>query len=131
MRVLITPILQIVLIAQVMYSFLSFNPELATIAAIIIGSTLFGLIYVFPTAMAGMWIARLRGWDGGNIRRILPVAGVWSILLILIVTGSAFSLDLLTTVASGLFVVATIILTTGALLLSLSRYVGRKDAVQA
>ncbi|PKL65176.1 MAG: hypothetical protein CVV32_04060 [Methanomicrobiales archaeon HGW-Methanomicrobiales-3] len=131
MRVLITPILQIVLIAQVMYSFLSFNPELATIAAIIVGSTLFGLIYVFPTALAGVWIARLRGWDGGNIRRILPVAGVWGVLLLLIVTGSAFSLDLLTTVASGLFVVATIILTTGALLLSLSRYVGRKDAVSA
>ena len=130
MRVLITPILQIVLIAQVMYSFLSFNPELATIAAIIVGSTLFGLIYIFPTAMAGVWIARLRGWDGGNIRIIRPAAVVWGALLLLIVTGSAFSLDLLTTVTSGLFVVATIILTTGALLLLLSRYVGRKDPVQ-
>jgi hypothetical protein len=130
MQVLITPILQIVLIAQVMYSFLSFNPELATIVAIIVGSTLFGLIYIFPTAMAGAWIARLRGWDGGNIRCILPAVVVWGALLLLIVTGSAFSLDLITTIASGLFVVATIILTTGTLILSLSRYVGRKDAVQ-
>jgi hypothetical protein len=130
MRVLITPILQIVLIAQVMYSFLSFNPELATIAAIIVGSTLFGLIYIFPTAMAGVWIARLRGWDGGNFRIIRPAAVVWGALLLLIVTGLSFSLDLLTTVASGLFVVATIVLTTGALLLSLSRYVGRKDPSQ-
>lgn len=130
MRVLITPILQIVLVAQIMYSFLSFNPELATIAAIIVGSTLFGLIYIFPTAMAGAWIARLRGWDGGNIRVIRPAAVAWGVLLLLIVTGSAFSLDLVTTIASGLFVIATIILTTGALLLSLSPYVGRKDAVQ-
>lgn len=131
MQVLITPILEIVLIAQVMYSFLSFNPELATITAIIVGSALFGLIYIFPTAMAGVWIARLRGWKAGNIRRILPVAAVWAILLLLIVAGSVFSLDLLTTVASGLFVIATIILTTGALLLSLSRFVGRNGAVQA
>lgn len=131
MQVLITPILEIVLIAQIMYSFLSFNPELATITAIIVGSALFGLIYIFPTAMAGVWIARLRGWKAGNIRRILPVAAVWAFLLLLIVTGSVFSLDMLTTVASGLFVIATIILTTGALLLSLSRFVGRNGAVQA
>jgi len=130
MQVLITPILQIVLIAQIFYSAVSFNPELATIVAIIIGSTLFGLIYLFPTALAGVWIARLRGWDGGNIRGIWPAAVVWGALLLVIVAGSALSLDLLTTVASGLFVIATIILTTGALLLSLSRYIGRKGAVQ-
>ncbi len=130
MQVLITPILQIVLIAQTFYSVLSFNPELATIVAIIVGSTLFGLIYLFPTALAGVWIARLRGWDGGNIRVIWPAAVAWGALLLLIVAGLALSLDLLTTVASGLFVIATIILTTGALLLSLSRYIGRNDAVK-
>ncbi|MFA5268495.1 MAG: CFI-box-CTERM domain-containing protein [Methanoregula sp.] len=128
MQVLITPILQIVLIAQIFYSAVSFNPELATIVSIIVGSTLFGLIYLFPTAMVGVWIARLRGWDGGNIRVIWPAAIVWGALLLLIVAGSAFSLDLLTTVASGLFVIATIILTTGALSLLLSRYIGRKGA---
>lgn len=131
MQVLITPILQIVLVAQIFYSAASFNPELATIVAIIIGSTLFGLIYLFPTALVGAWIARLRGWDGGNIRLIWPAAVAWGALLLLIVTGSALSLDLLTTVASGLFVIATIILTTGALLLLLSRYLGRKGVVQA
>jgi hypothetical protein len=127
MQVLITPILQIVLFARACYSFLSFNPELATIAAIIVGSTLYGLIYIFPTVMAGIWVARRRGWNGVHIRSLWPAAVAWGLLLVLIMTGVALSQDMLTTIASGLFVIATIILTTGALSVSLSRYVGRKD----
>jgi hypothetical protein len=128
MQVLITPILEIVLVAQTFYSFLSFNPELATIVAIIVGSTLYGLIYIFPTTMAGVWLARRSGWQGANIRSIWPAAVAWGILLILIMAGAVFSLDLLTTIASGLFVIATIFLVVAALSLSLSRYVGRKSA---
>jgi hypothetical protein len=126
MQVLITPILQIVLFAQVCYSFLSFNPELATVVAIIVGSILYSLVYVFPAVMAGVWVARRRGWDGGNIRILRPAAVAWGTILLLIMAGVVFSLDLLTTVASGLFVIATIIITSGALSLTLSRYVGRK-----
>lgn len=125
MQLLIAPILQIVLFAQTCYSFLSFNPELATIVAIIVGSTLYGLIYVFPTAMAGAWIARRCGWRGRDFREMWPVCVVWGILLLLIVAGALFSLDFLTTIASGLFVVATIALVAGSLTLALSRYVGR------
>jgi len=128
MQLLITPILQIVLFAQACYSFLSFNKELATVAAIIVGSTLYGLIYVFPATLAGVWVARRRGWDGGSIRSIWPAAVAWGALLLLIIAGVAFSLDMLTTIASGLFVIATIILTAGTLSLSLSRYFGRKGS---
>jgi peptide/nickel transport system substrate-binding protein len=127
LRVLITPILQIVLFAQSCYTFLSFNPELATIVAIIVGSTLYGLIYVFPAVMAGVWVARRRGWAGADIRSTWPAAAAWSALLLLIIAGAALSLDLLTTVASGLFVIATILLVVSALSLSLSRYVARTD----
>jgi hypothetical protein len=126
MQLLITPILQIVLFAQACYSFLSFNREIATVAAIIVGSTLYGLIYVFPATLAGVWVARRHGWDGGSIRSIWPAAVAWGALLLMIIAGVMFSLDMLTTIASGLFVIATIILTAGALSLSLSRYIGRK-----
>ena len=129
MRVLITPILEIVLLAQTCYTLLSFNPELATVTAIIVGSTLYGLIYIFPTTMAGVWVARRRGWHGANIRSIWPAAAAWGALLLLIIAGVIFSSDLLTTIASGLFVIATIILVVAALSVSFSRYIGRNDAV--
>ena len=129
MQILITPILEIVLFAQTCYSFLSFNPELATVAAIIVGSTLYGLIYVFPAVMAGVWVARRRGWAGANIRSTWPAAVAWGTLLVLIMAGAAFSLDLLTTIASGLFVIATILLVVATLSLFLSQYVARKDGV--
>jgi hypothetical protein len=128
MQVLITPILEIVLFAQICYTTLSFNRELATIAAIIIGSALFGLIYVFPTTMAGVWVARRNGWNGADVRSLWPAAFLWGALLLLIIVGGILSLDLLTTISSGLFVIATIIMVVAALSLSLSRYIGRKDA---
>lgn len=128
MQLLITPILEIVLFAQMCYSFLSFNPELATVVAIIVGSTLYGLIYVFPTVMAGVWVARRRGWAGVDIRSIWPAAVAWGVLLLLIIAGVAFTLDLLTTIASGLFVIATILLVVATLSLSLSRYVVRDES---
>jgi hypothetical protein len=124
MQVLITPILQIVLFAQTCYSLLSFNTELATIAAIVVGSTLYGLIYVFPVIISAVWVARRRGWDGGDICLIRPAVFAWAALIVLIVVGIAFSLDLLTTIASGLLVIATIVLTSGALSLMLSRHIG-------
>jgi hypothetical protein len=126
MQAFVTPTLDIVLLAQACYSFLSFNKEIATIAAILIGSALYGLIYIFPTAMAVAWVARRRGWDGAGIRSMWPASVAWLTLFLLMVAGTVFSLDLLTTLASGLFVVATIILVAGSLTLGLSRYVGRK-----
>jgi hypothetical protein len=130
MQVFITPTLQIVLFAQACYSFLSFNRELATFTAILVGSTLYGLIYIFPTAMVGAWIARRSGWKGRNIRGMWPAVVAWITLLLLMIIGTVFSLDILTTITSGLIVVATIFLVVGSLTLGLSQYVGRKaDAV--
>jgi len=125
MQVLITPVLDIVLLAQTCWNLLSFSPELATITAIIVGSSLYGLVYVFPTVMACVWVARRRGWKGTGSRNIWPAAAAWGILLLLIVTGAAFSFDLLTTIASGLFVLATIIFIVAALSVWLSKYIGQ------
>ena len=126
MQAFVTPTLQIVLLAQACYSFLSFNKEIATIAAILVGSALYSLVYIFPTAMAVAWIARRCGWSGRDIRSMWPAGVAWIALFLLMVAGTVFSLDLLTTLASGLFVVATIVLVAGSLTLGLSRYVGRK-----
>jgi hypothetical protein len=126
MQAFVTPTLQIVLLAQVCYSFLSFNKEIATIAAILVGSALYGLIYLFPTAMVAAWVARRRGWSGRDIRSMWPAGVAWIALFLLTVAGTVFSLDLLTTLASGLFVVTTLVLVAGSLTLGLSRYVGRK-----
>ena len=130
MQAFVTPTLQIVLLAQACYSFLRFNKEIATIAAILVGSALYGLVYIFPPAMAAAWVARRRGWNGGGIRSMWPAAVAWIVLLLLMVAGTVFSLDLLTTIASGLVVVATIVLVVGSLTLGLSRYVGKKPARQ-
>jgi hypothetical protein len=126
MQAIITPTLQIVLFAQACYSFLSFNKEIATIAAILVGSALYGLIYIFPTAMAGAWLARRNGWRGRDVRSMWPAGAAWISLLVLMIAGTVLSLDLLTTVASGLFVIATIILVAGSLTLALSQYVSQK-----
>jgi len=126
MQAFVAPTLQIVLLAQACYSFLNFNKEIATIAAILVGSALYGLVYIFPTAMAAAWVARRRGWNGGDIRSMWPAAVAWIALVLLMVAGTVFSLDLLTTLASGLFVVATIVLVAGSLTLGLSRHVGPK-----
>jgi hypothetical protein len=127
MQILITPILQIVLLSQFCYSFLSFNPELATLIAIIVGSALYSLIYIFPSTLFGMWLAKRRGWKGWDLGAMKPVLGIWVGIILLIGTGVIFSLDLLTTVASGLFVIATIVLVAGTLSLSLSRFFSRKS----
>jgi len=122
MQVILTPLLWIVRVSQIGYSFLAFNPELATFVALIIGSTIYAGLYVFPFVVAIMGVAQGQGWKGWNIQNMKPVAGVWAAIVVLLVLGVLLSVDLLTTVASGLFVVATIILVAGGLSVSLLQY---------
>ena len=122
MQVILTPLLWIVRVSQIGYSFLAFNPELATFVTLIIGSTMYAGFYVFPVVLAIMGVAQGRGWKGWNIQNMKPVAGVWAAIAVLLVLGVLLSLDLLTTVASGLFVAATIILVAGGLSVSLLQY---------
>jgi len=122
MQVILAPFLGIVRLTQMGYSILAFNPELATVSAFIIGPSMFACIYVFPFALAGMWVAQRQGWKGWNIQHMKPVAGVWAAIAVLLVLGVLLSVDLLTTLASGLFVVATIILVAGGLSVSFLQY---------
>jgi hypothetical protein len=122
MQVILTPLLGIVREAQVGYSYFAFNPELATFVAIIIGSTLYAGFYIFPVMLAIMVVARGRGWKGWTLQNMKPVAGGWAAIAVLFVLGVLLSADLLTTAASGLFVVATIILVAGGLSVSLLQY---------
>ena len=122
MQVILAPLLGIVRVSQIGYSFLAFSPELATFASMLIGSILYACLYVFPFVLVVMWVAQRRGWKGWNIQHMKPVACVWAAIAVLLVLGVLLSVDLLTTVASGLFVVATIILVAGGLSVSLLQY---------
>lgn len=122
MQVILAPFLGIVRLTQMGYSILAFNPELATVSALIIGPSMFACIYIFPFVLAAMWLAQRRGWKGWNIQHMKSVAGVWAAIAVLLVLGVLLSVDLLTTLASGLFVVATIILVAGGLSVSLLQY---------
>lgn len=125
-RLLITPLLGLVLLSQVCYSLFSFNPELATFAAIVAGSTLFALIYVFPSAMAAMWLAARRGWKGWDVRVLRYVLGAWVLNALLLFASIVFALDIPATILSGIFVIVTIVLVTGSLSLFLLPRIARR-----
>jgi hypothetical protein len=130
MRVLLTPLIEIVFLSQWCYSMLSFSPELATFSALIAGGALYGLVYVFPVVFIGHAVAKRRGWKGADAVSMKPVLLVWAMIAVLLVAGTVFSLDLFTTVTSGLLVIVTIVLVAGTLSFSLSRYVSPKTLVQ-
>lgn len=122
MQVIISPLLWIVRVSQIGYSFFAYSPELATFAALCIGSTLYACLYVVPFALVVMWFARGRGWKGWNLQHMKPIGSVWAAIVVLLMLGVLISADLLTTVTSGLFVIATIILVAGSLSISLLQY---------
>jgi hypothetical protein len=130
MRILLTPLMEIVLMSQVCYSFLNFNPEIATFTALVVGGALYGLVYVFPFVFVGIVVAKRRGWKGADAISMKPVILVWAVIAALLMTGVVFSIDLLTTVSSGLLVIFTIILVAGAPSLNLSHYIYRKTSLK-
>jgi hypothetical protein len=130
MRIILTPLLEIVLLSQACYSFMSFNPEIATFAALIAGSALYGLVYVFPLVFAGIVVAKRRGWKGADMISMKPALLVWAVIAAFLTAGVVFSQSLLTTITSGLLVISTIILVAGTLSLGLSRYISRKPGLK-
>jgi hypothetical protein len=121
MRILLTPLIELVFLSQACYSLLSFNPEIATFAALIVGSVLYSLVYVFPFVFIGIVAAKRRGWKGADTITMKPVLLAWGAVIVLLTAGVVFSLDLLTTVSSGLLVISTIILVAGSLSFGLSK----------
>jgi hypothetical protein len=119
----LAPLLGIVLIAQGIFSLLSFNPEVATTGALITGGALYGFIYIFPYSSLGMLIARYRGWRIPKTGSMKPMVSLWALIIAALATGMIFSLDFLTVVSSGLLVLCTMILSAGVTSLVFCGYV--------
>jgi hypothetical protein len=128
MRIVLTPLIELVFLSQACYSLLSFNPEIATFAALIVGSVLYSLVYVFPFVFIGIVAAKRWGWKGAGTITMKPVILAWGAIIVLLTAGVVFSLDLLTTISSGLLVISTIILVAGSLSFSLSRGISGKTS---
>ena len=126
MRILLTPLIELVFLSQACYTLLSFNPEIATFAALVVGSVLYSLVYVFPFVFIAIVAAKRRGWKGADTISMKPVILAWAAIVILMTAGVVFSLDLLTTVSSGLLVISTIILVAGSLSFGLSKCIAGK-----
>jgi hypothetical protein len=128
MRILLTPLIELVFLSQACYSLLSFNPEIATFAALIVGSVLYSLVYVFPLVFIGILVAKRRGWKGTDTISMKPVVLAWVAVIVLLTAGVIFSLDMLTTVSSGLLVISTIILVAGSLSFGLAKGISKMTA---
>ncbi len=128
MRILLTPLIELVFLSQACYSLLSFNPEIATFAALIVGSVLYSLIYVFPLVFIGILVAKRWGWKDAGTISMKPVILAWVAVIVLLTTGVVFSLDMLTTVSSGLLVISTIILVAGFLSFGLAKGISGKTS---
>ena len=123
MRFNLAPLLGSVLIAQGIFSLLSFNPEIATTGALITGGALYGFIYIFPYLSLAMILAGNRGQRAPKISRMAPVVLLWVLLVAALTTGVIFSLDLFTVISSSLLVIGTMILSAGVTSLVFCGYV--------
>jgi len=130
MRIYLAPLIGIVIISRSMYPFLAFMPEFATVTILVFGSALYGLIYTTPLVLAVLWLARRAGWKLPGPARMMPVLGVWTVLLALLTLSVLFSVDTLAIISSGLLVACTIVLSAGTVSLSTFRYLGLNRPVR-
>jgi hypothetical protein len=128
MRLVLAPLLGIVVLSQGLYSFLSFSPGLATVAFLLFGGVLVGLVYVMPVMLSAIWVAAKRRWHIPAMSGLLPFVYLWAGLLVLLVAGAALKIDIITVMSSGLLFVCTVLLTAAAVSLSLSGYLGLSPA---
>lgn len=120
MRLVLAPLLGIVLLSQGLYSFLAFSPAIATVAFILFGGALVGLVYVMPVMLSALWVAGKKRWQVPAVSGLKPGIYLWTCLLAALVVGAAFRIDILTVLSSGLLFVCTALLTAAAVSLFLS-----------
>lgn len=123
MRVVLQPILNILQIATVTFTSLSFNGEFAIIMAGFIAASLIGLVYLMPiTTVALVAINKLSRYKSlprmGQLR-ILLVPWIASIILMLL--GELSALSALMILATSAFVVTTILLVVGTTSLKIAK----------
>lgn len=124
MRLILAPLLFIVLLSQGLYSVLSFSPGLATVAFVLVGGALVGLVYVMPVMLSALFVAGKKRGSVAIVYNPKPLVFLWAGLLAVLVMGVVLKIDVIATVSSGLLFLCTAFLGAVAGALCLSGYLG-------
>ena len=116
-RALIYPLIGILHLATDVFSLFEFNSELGVVIAGLTASSLIGLVYFFPLTLIPLAFARKYRRSVPNVSRLKPLLSPWFLGLGLIALAEASSSSIIMMLGTGMFVVFTIALTTGALAL--------------
>jgi len=123
MRVVLQPILNILQIATVTFTSLSFNGEFAIIMAGFVAASLIGLVYLMPITTVALVainkLSRYKSLPRMSQLRILVVPWIASIILMLL--GELSALPALMMLATSAFVVTTILLVVGSTSLKIAK----------
>ncbi|MBS7656036.1 M6 family metalloprotease domain-containing protein [Candidatus Bathyarchaeota archaeon] len=104
-KIILYPLLLILHLTKIFYSFLSFNPELAVIASGVLASALIGLTYLTPLALPLSIFIVKRDLTKALKRLSLSL---WFLSFILIVSAEALQNSLVMKASSSLLVLATL-----------------------
>lgn len=127
MRVILQPLLNILQVATATFSLFAFNAELGVVMAGLVASALIGLVYFMPvTTIVVAVLGRWRGHTPG-VPRMKLFAAPWLISLVLIFVAEIATLPLLMMVATGAFVILTIVIVAGSVALKIASVVNAKS----
>ncbi|RLI02623.1 hypothetical protein DRO30_02315, partial [Candidatus Bathyarchaeota archaeon] len=115
MQVILYPLLGILHIVTLTYTVFSFNSEIGIIIAGLIAGILIGLIYFAPPTMLIMLVLR-KFYNNLQLKqgKLKPLLLAWLISIALLAIGEIFS-PIILTIASGIFIILTITLTTSTI----------------
>jgi hypothetical protein len=111
MQVVLTPLLGILTLAQMSYSLVSFNPEIAVVVSGLVAGTLIGAVYAFPVLLALLF--GIRKFRPGTLASgIVTIPGGLAVTgLILLAFGGLVSADPVLLVGSTFFIVGLVFMT--------------------
>lgn len=126
LRLDLAPLLGIVLVAQWIFTLLSFSPELAATAALITGGAMYGLIYIFPYSSLGLIVAGRTGSRCPQISNLFPAAVLWFTASgTALLSGFFVSGDMIGIAASVILVLLSMVLSAGVSSCVFCAYVSR------
>jgi len=115
MRAALYPLLGILHLATLTYTALSFNEEVAIVAAGLVASVLIGVAYFAPPAIVLLGVLRrLRGWSL-RLSQLKPLALTWALSALMIYVSWGLGASILMKAATSLFVLSSMALAAGAL----------------
>ncbi len=120
MEGLLYPLLGTLHLAALTSSAFSSNSEVGVITAGLVASSLIGIVYFAPpTTLALLAVRRLKK-RLLKVGQLKPLAAVWLVSIVLMVLGETAASQTLMMAATGIFVVATVALSTGTIALKLA-----------